>query len=45
MVMQNNIYINLAITPIVSYSNADTSKLQIIKEIKGKSGIYLIFFF
>lgn len=40
MVMKNNFYINLTITPIVTYSNADTSKIQIIKEIKGKSGIY-----
>ena len=40
MVTQNNIYINLTITPIVTYHNADTSKIQIIKEIKGKSGIY-----
>jgi hypothetical protein len=40
MITQNNIYTNLTITPIVAYSNADTSKLQIIKEIKGKSGIY-----
>jgi group I intron endonuclease len=30
----------LTLTPIITYSNADTQKLQIIKENKGKSGIY-----
>jgi hypothetical protein len=29
-----------AVTPIVVYSNADTQKFEIIKENKGKSGIY-----
>lgn len=38
--MHNKILTNFTITPIVAYSNADTSKIQIIKEIKGKSGIY-----
>ena len=30
----------LAIIPIATYSNADALKLDIIKEIKGKAGIY-----
>ena len=30
----------LSIIPIVSYSDADAFKLNIIKEIKGKAGIY-----
>lgn len=30
----------LTIVPIVSYSNADKAKADIIKEIKGKSGVY-----
>jgi predicted neutral ceramidase superfamily lipid hydrolase len=32
------------ITPVVVYPNAEASKSQIIKENKGKSGVYLIFF-
>lgn len=28
------------VIPMVVYSNADTSKTQIIAEIKGKSGVY-----
>ena len=30
----------LSIIPIIVYTNADTQKLQILKENKGKSGIY-----
>jgi hypothetical protein len=29
-----------AVTPIVVYSNADTQKVEIIKENRGKSGVY-----
>lgn len=36
----NKTSLSFTIIPIVVYSNADTSKIQIIKEIKGKSGIY-----
>ena len=38
--MYNNISLNSPIIPLVTYSNADTYKIQIIKEIKGKSGVY-----
>jgi hypothetical protein len=30
----------LAVTPIVVYSNADTQKFEILKENRGKSGVY-----
>lgn len=39
MIMDNTSLVSTVI-PMVVYSNADTSKIQIIKEIKGKSGIY-----
>ena len=32
------------VTPVVVYPNAEASKSQIIKDNKGKSGVYLIFF-
>jgi hypothetical protein len=32
------------ITPAAFYPNAEASKSQIIKDNKGKSGVYLIFF-
>jgi hypothetical protein len=28
------------ITPVLSYANADILKYEIIKEIKGKAGVY-----
>jgi len=31
----------LAMTPIVTYMNSDLDKLDILKDNKGKSGIYL----
>ena len=34
------IIISFTIIPIVVYPNADTSKIQIIQEIKDKSGVY-----
>jgi hypothetical protein len=30
----------LSLVPVVVYSNADTQKLEVLKENKGKSGIY-----
>ena len=36
----NNTANPMSIVPILSYSNADTQKLQILKENKGKSGVY-----
>jgi hypothetical protein len=30
----------LSITPQVSFANADVQKREIIKEIKGKAGVY-----
>jgi hypothetical protein len=34
----------LAVVPVVVYSDAKASNDQIIKENKGKAGVYLIFF-
>jgi hypothetical protein len=31
---------NNSVVPVIKYSNADIQKLQIIKENKGKSGVY-----
>jgi len=28
------------VNPVLKYSNADSDKLKILKEIKGKAGIY-----
>jgi hypothetical protein len=36
----NSDYIYLSIVPVVTYLNGDTDKLSIIKENKGKSGVY-----
>lgn len=33
-------FILFIIIPLLSYSNADTAKEVIIKEVKGKAGIY-----
>jgi hypothetical protein len=33
----------LSVVPVKIYANTDLNKLQILKENKGKSGIYLIF--
>ena len=30
----------LSVTPLVSFRNADVKKWEIVKEIKGKAGIY-----
>jgi hypothetical protein len=32
---------SLSVVPVKRYSNADTDKPQILKENKGKSGVYL----
>lgn len=29
-----------SVVPVIKYSNADTQKLQIINENRGKSGVY-----
>lgn len=31
-----------SVAPLVSFHNADVQKSEIIKEIKGKAGVYLI---
>ena len=33
-------YLIMAVVPIITYSNPDTQKLDILKDNKGKSGIY-----
>jgi len=38
MVAEQNIY--LSFLPILTYLNADTGKLSIINDNKGKSGVY-----
>jgi hypothetical protein len=37
--LNNSVSVPVAV-PVVTYSNADTQKEQILKENKGKSGIY-----
>ena len=31
----------MVVTPVMIYANADTDKLQILSDNKGKSGVYL----
>lgn len=40
MLYDYNTSLVLTVLPMVAYSNANIFKIQIIKQVKGKSGVY-----
>lgn len=40
MIMNYEIFYLSSVTPLVTFHNADVQKREIVKEIKGKAGVY-----